>query len=73
MGRFDALEQTARANGVPGLARVDGAGITEIEPHATGLAALHSPETAITDFVAIAGRSPARSRRQAERSGCRPR
>ena len=54
MARFDALEQTARANGVPGLARVDAAGITDIEPHATGLAALHSPETAITDFVAIA-------------------
>jgi L-2-hydroxyglutarate oxidase LhgO len=54
LGRFDALEQTARANGVPGLARVDSAGIADIEPHATGLAALHSPETAITDFVAIA-------------------
>ena len=54
MARFDALEQTARANGVPGLARVDAAGITDIEPHAAGLAALHSPETAITDFVAIA-------------------
>jgi (S)-2-hydroxyglutarate dehydrogenase len=53
-GRFDALEQTATANGVPGLRRVDAAGIREIEPHATGLVALHSPETAITDFVAIA-------------------
>jgi L-2-hydroxyglutarate oxidase LhgO len=52
-GRFDALEQTATANGVPGLRRVDAAGIKEIEPHATGLVALHSPETAITDFVAI--------------------
>jgi len=53
-GRFDALEQTATANGVPGLRRVDAAGIREIEPHAAGLVALHSPETAITDFVAIA-------------------
>jgi (S)-2-hydroxyglutarate dehydrogenase len=53
-GRFDALEQTATANGVPGLRRVDAAGIAEIEPHAAGLVALHSPETAITDFVAIA-------------------
>jgi L-2-hydroxyglutarate oxidase len=52
--RFDALEKTATANRVPGLQRVDGAGITDIEPHATGLVALHSPETAITDFVAIA-------------------
>ncbi|PFG41632.1 L-2-hydroxyglutarate oxidase LhgO [Isoptericola jiangsuensis] len=54
--RFDALEGTARANGVPGLRRVDGAGIQEIEPHATGLAALHSPHTAITDFVAVCRR-----------------
>jgi L-2-hydroxyglutarate oxidase len=54
LGRFDALEKTATANGVPGLRRVDAAEIREIEPHATGLVALHSPETAITDFVAIA-------------------
>jgi L-2-hydroxyglutarate oxidase LhgO len=55
MGRFDALEQTALANGVPGLRRVEGAGIRELEPHATGIAALHSPVTAITDYVAVAG------------------
>jgi L-2-hydroxyglutarate oxidase LhgO len=54
MGRFDKLEATARENGVPGLRRIDGSGITEVEPHATGLAALHSPATAITDYVAIA-------------------
>ncbi|QWF23126.1 L-2-hydroxyglutarate oxidase [Nocardioides sp. LMS-CY] len=56
LGRFAALEQTARSNGVPGLRRVDGAGIAEIEPHAAGIAALHSPHTAITDYVAIAER-----------------
>lgn len=56
LGRLDALEQTARANDVPGLRRVDAAGITEIEPHAAGLAALHSPRTAITDYVAVAER-----------------
>lgn len=54
LGRFDTLEATARRNGVPGLRRVDGAGIREIEPHAVGLAALHSPRTAITDYVAVA-------------------
>lgn len=52
--RFDLLEATARQNGVPGLQRLDGAGITEIEPHAAGLVALHSPRTAITDYVAVA-------------------
>ncbi|KQV64938.1 hydroxyglutarate oxidase [Nocardioides sp. Root122] len=53
MGRFDALERTATANGVPGLRRLTSAEITEVEPHAAGLAALHSPATAITDYVAI--------------------
>ena len=54
LGRLAALEVTATQNGVPGLRRVDGQGITEVEPHAVGLAALHSPATAITDFAAIA-------------------
>jgi L-2-hydroxyglutarate oxidase LhgO len=54
LGRFDVLEATARRNGVPGLRRVDGTGIRELEPHAVGLAALHSPRTAITDYVAVA-------------------
>ena len=54
--RFEALEVTARANGVPGLRRVGGAGIAEVEPAAAGVAALHSPHTAITDYAAIARR-----------------
>ena len=54
MGRFDALERTATENGVPGLRRIGPDEIREIEPHATGIAALHSPRTAITDFAAIA-------------------
>ena len=53
MGRFDALERTATANRVPGLRRVSAEEIREVEPAATGLAALHSPETAITDYTAI--------------------
>jgi L-2-hydroxyglutarate oxidase len=54
LGRLAALEQRARANGVPGLARLDAAGLRAIEPHAVGVAALHSPQTAITDFRAVA-------------------
>jgi L-2-hydroxyglutarate oxidase len=54
LGRLDALEQTARRNDVPGLRRVGPEEIREVEPHAAGLAALHSPGTAITDFVAVA-------------------
>jgi L-2-hydroxyglutarate oxidase LhgO len=56
LGRFEALERTAASNGVPGLRRLDGAAMREVEPHAAGLAALHSPRTAITDYVAIARR-----------------
>jgi 2-hydroxyglutarate dehydrogenase len=39
---------------VPGLRRLDAEGIREVEPHATGVAALHSPETGIVDFRAVA-------------------
>lgn len=50
---LDELERRATANGVPGLRRVDAAGINEIEPHATGIAGLHSPSTGIVDFPAV--------------------
>ncbi len=51
--RLDELERRATANGVPGLRRVSATEIREIEPHAVGVAGLHSPETAIVDFVAV--------------------
>ena len=51
--RFDALERTATENRVPGLRRVSAEEIREVEPHARGLAALHSPDTAITDYIAL--------------------
>jgi L-2-hydroxyglutarate oxidase len=54
LGRLDNLEKTATENRVPGLRRVAADEIVEIEPHGVGLAALHSPATAITDFVAVA-------------------
>lgn len=47
------IEQRATANRVPGLRRLDAAGMREIEPSVTGVAALHSPRTAITDFSAV--------------------
>jgi L-2-hydroxyglutarate oxidase LhgO len=52
--RLDALAARAGVNRVPGLRRVGPAEIRDIEPHATGLAALYSPKTAITDFAAVA-------------------
>lgn len=50
---LDQIERTARSNGVPGIRRLAGDEITQIEPHATGLAALHSPTTGIVDFAAV--------------------
>jgi L-2-hydroxyglutarate oxidase LhgO len=48
------LAERATANGVPGLRWLDDGELREVEPHARGLAALHSPETAIVDFAAVA-------------------
>jgi (S)-2-hydroxyglutarate dehydrogenase len=53
---LEELERRANANGVAGVRRLDGAGLREIEPHATGLAALHSPNTGIVDFRAVCAR-----------------
>jgi L-2-hydroxyglutarate oxidase len=52
--RLDELERRGRANEVPGLRRIGGDGIAGIEPHARGLAALHSPETGVVDFAEVA-------------------
>ena len=51
---LDALEARGRANGVPGLRRVGREELAELEPHAAGIAALHSPQTGIVDFGAVA-------------------
>jgi L-2-hydroxyglutarate oxidase len=51
---LDELECRGRANGVPGLRRLDAAGLRELEPHASGVAALHSPATGIVDFAEVA-------------------
>lgn len=52
--RLEELERRGRANGVPGLRRLSGEELREIEPHAAGIAALHSPETGVVDFRAVA-------------------
>jgi L-2-hydroxyglutarate oxidase LhgO len=48
--RLTALEQRARANGVPGLELLERSGIEAIEPHAAGIRALWSPGTGIVDY-----------------------
>jgi (S)-2-hydroxyglutarate dehydrogenase len=54
LGRLDELERRGRANGVPGLRRLTRAELAEVEPHCRGVAALHSPNTGIVDFAAVA-------------------
>jgi (S)-2-hydroxyglutarate dehydrogenase len=53
---LDELERRARANGVRGIRRIGGDEIPEIEPHAIGVAALHSPNTGIVDFAEVCRR-----------------
>jgi (S)-2-hydroxyglutarate dehydrogenase len=52
--RLEEIERRGRANGVAGLQRLDAAGIERLEPHARGIAALHSPNTGIVDFTGVA-------------------
>jgi L-2-hydroxyglutarate oxidase LhgO len=52
--RLDELERRAQANSVPDLRRLDASELAEIEPHVRGIAALHSPHTAVVDYAAVA-------------------
>lgn len=51
---LDSLFERGRANGVEGLEKIGPARLREIEPHASGLAAIYSPATAIVDFREVA-------------------
>jgi (S)-2-hydroxyglutarate dehydrogenase len=48
------LERRGLANGVPGLRHIDAEQLRELEPHARGVAALHSPNSGIVDYRAVA-------------------
>ena len=52
--RLEGIAERATANGVPGIEILDRDGLAVVEPHASGIAALHSPTTAITDYAAVA-------------------
>jgi (S)-2-hydroxyglutarate dehydrogenase len=54
LGRLAELERRGRENGVPGLRRLDASEIREVEPYASGVAALHSPATGVVDFATVA-------------------
>jgi (S)-2-hydroxyglutarate dehydrogenase len=72
LGRIADLEARGLANGVPGLRRIGAQELAEIEPHAAGVAALHSPGTGIVDFGAVARAlaSDLRARGAEVRTGC---
>ena len=54
IARLRELERRAEANGVPGMRWLSGDELRDVEPHVTGVAGLHSPTTAITDYRAVA-------------------
>jgi L-2-hydroxyglutarate oxidase len=54
LGALDELERRGRANGLQGIRRLGPEEITELEPAAVGLAALHVPEAGVADFSAVA-------------------
>lgn len=51
--RLAAIRDRAVANGVPGIRLIGPGELAELEPHAAGIAALHSPHTAIVDYLAL--------------------
>jgi (S)-2-hydroxyglutarate dehydrogenase len=54
--RLEELERRGHANRVPGLRRIGPDELRELEPHAAGVAALHSPASGVTDFGLVAAR-----------------
>jgi L-2-hydroxyglutarate oxidase LhgO len=48
--RLQTLFERGTANGVGGLRLIDPARLRQIEPHASALAGIHSPNTAIVDY-----------------------
>ncbi len=52
--QLEMLYQRGIANGVPGLAMIGPERLRELEPHSSGIKAIHVPGTCITDYAAVA-------------------
>lgn len=50
---LDELFRRGTANGIPGLRRISREELQEIEPHAPGVAGIHSPHTGIVDYTEV--------------------
>jgi L-2-hydroxyglutarate oxidase LhgO len=53
LSRLDTLWERGTANGLAGLRKLTPEQITEIEPHAAGIAAIHVPQEGIVDYPAV--------------------
>ncbi|MDB4896731.1 MAG: hydroxyglutarate oxidase [Firmicutes bacterium] len=53
LAALEELYRRGTANGVPGLRKISREELQEIEPHAAGIAALHSPNTGIVDYAEV--------------------
>ena len=51
---LNQIQKRSELNQVKGLTRIGNEGIRELEPNAIGFAGLHSPHTAITDYLEVA-------------------
>ena len=54
------LERRGNANGLKGLKRLDRADLKQYEPHVSGIAGLHVPQTGIVDYTAVTNAFAAR-------------
>lgn len=52
--RLEVLHERAVANGVPGARLLTAREVADLEPAVRAVAGLHSPESAVTDFAAVA-------------------
>jgi (S)-2-hydroxyglutarate dehydrogenase len=50
---LNRLEERGRENGLEGIQRLSPDEIKELEPHATGIAGIHVPQTGIVDYVQV--------------------
>jgi L-2-hydroxyglutarate oxidase len=73
LARLRGIRERAVANRVPGVRLVGPEELRELEPHVRGVAALHSPRTAIVDFRAVTERLAADAARLGAtiHTGCR--
>ena len=53
VARLDELFRRGTANGAEGLRLISKEQLRELEPHAAGVKAIHSPETGIIDYIKV--------------------